>query len=103
MGTMDLAATFLDFAKATKPPGMTSVSLRSLLQGDDKSTASYRSFVSSGLQSMPFSDPVPDGGFAWRMVVEAETGLKFICCKGPCNGAPHNAPPVDKRTGFQQI
>ncbi len=61
--TMDLAATFLDFAgvgEHQKPPGMTSRSLRPLLQqqqggggggddDDDSTTTSVRAVVHSGL------------------------------------------------------
>jgi arylsulfatase A-like enzyme len=57
VSTMDLAATFLDYANIpiTTDPKMTSRSLRTRLKtGVDDD---YRSFVSSGLQNMPFGTP----------------------------------------------
>ena len=70
VATLDLAATFLDYAKSQKPKGMTSTSLRSILENDDDSN--YRKFVSSGLQSVAFNESLPQNsnkGYAWRMVV----------------------------------
>jgi hypothetical protein len=36
-----------------------------------------------------------DRGYDWRMVVKEVDGnaMKFICCKGICNGQPDNVPP----------
>ena len=117
---IDLSATFLDFAGAARPEGMTAESLRPFLEGGTgeadagKGRDSYRAFVSSGLQSFPFNQTFDEalaaaaapreGGahYSWRMVVEADTGLKFVCCRGACPGAPSNAPPVDAH-GFTQI
>jgi hypothetical protein len=88
--TMDLAATFLDFGHAEKPKTMSSVSLRPLMQKEIISQQEYnRPYVSSGLDN-------------WRMVVESDTNLKFICCKGTCPGAPKNVPDVDTN-GWQQV
>jgi hypothetical protein len=42
-------------------------------------------------------------GYAWRMVVEAETGLKLVCCKGRRKGAPLTASPVNTTTGYQEL
>lgn len=50
--TMDLAGTFLDYAGVQPDRGMTTKSLRPLLTG---SGGPQRAFVSSGLQSMPFT------------------------------------------------
>ena len=41
--------------------------------------------------------------FAWRMVVEVATGLKLVCCRGRCPGAPRSIPPIDPTSGFQQV
>lgn len=122
--TMDLAATFLDYAGVAKAPGMTSTSLRPLLEGDQSAlSAPPRGFVSSGLQSSNFGSaqeevvsdyeravavgvPLPNvapetdvesgkGGYNWRLVVKAmneTTTLKFVCCKGKCNGSPSTVP-----------
>ena len=67
--------------------GMTSTSLRHLLEAGEGGR--YRTHVASGLSN-------------WRMVVERDTNNKFICCKGKCPGAPHNAPAVNRK-GWQQI
>jgi hypothetical protein len=86
---------------------MTARSLRPFLEtGSDNG---YRTFVSSGLQSGPFSAPtsngvppatmhrgdVAAGGYSWRMAVQEINGttFKFVCCKGACNGAPSTTPP----------
>ena len=45
----------------------------------------------------------PPSGYDWRMVVKEVEGnaIKFICCKGVCNGQPRNVPPpVD---GWTQV
>jgi arylsulfatase len=116
VATMDLAATFLDYAggggggggedaEPTARITMTSKSLRTLLEtGED---ADYRTFVSSGFQSMPFGDTsttttTNNNGQNWRMVVEASTGLKLVCCRGKCHGAPSTIPPVNEH-GYQQV
>lgn len=100
VGTIDLAATFLEIAslsisrvsEATSPyTWEDSMSLRSLMMAEE-STAhpTYsRRVVSSGLDN-------------WRMVVENATNLKFICCNGTCPGVPQNAPGVNEN-GFQSI
>eukprot|EP00045_Choanoeca_perplexa_P018446 m.292136 g.292136 ORF g.292136 m.292136 type:complete len:518 (-) comp17823_c0_seq1:5057-6610(-) len=91
VSTMDLAATFLDYGQVTPNANMTSVSLRSLLTGG----SSYRSHVSSGLQSSNFSSAVVDAnGYNWRMVVKSvnNTIYKYICCRGNCPGKPTTAP-----------
>lgn len=133
VSTMDLAATFLDYANVLtthRPNGMTSRTLRPLLEtGVDEN---YRSFISSGLQSVPFEKSEGGGGdsleterkrrflqggydqnqsltivrtnnYSWRMVVEADTGLKFICCRGRCPAAPSTAPPYDESYGYHEI
>jgi arylsulfatase A-like enzyme len=102
VATMDLAATFIDYGQAKQPDGMSSQTLRPLLEDALTNSDSYRSFVSSGLQSYDHFAAFHQG-FAWRLVVEAATGFKFVCCKGKCPGAPSTAPKVDKLTGFQEI
>ena len=85
--TLDLAATFIDYAGAELGTNMTSTSLRPILQG---SATTVRPFVSSGLDS-------------WRLSVQQHNGTwyKFVCCKGKCPNAPHNVPkPVD---GWTQL
>eukprot|EP01063_Lacrimia_lanifica_P004438 TRINITY_DN1248_c0_g1_i1.p1 TRINITY_DN1248_c0_g1~~TRINITY_DN1248_c0_g1_i1.p1 ORF type:complete len:508 (+),score=206.28 TRINITY_DN1248_c0_g1_i1:67-1590(+) len=85
VGTMDLAATFLDYAGVKPAEGMTSVSLKSMLT--EGANGQYRNHVSSGLD-------------AWRMVVQdgtsddgkTTTSFKYICCKGNCVGKPSTAP-----------
>merc|ERR1711861_66049 len=53
VGTVDLAATFLDYASATLPAGMTSRSMRQLLDANASKPANAppmpRTFVKSGL------------------------------------------------------
>lgn len=74
--TMDLAATFIDFAGSKKPENMTSTSLRPLLS-QNQSTAPIRQVVHSGLNT-------------WRAVMEyinATTIWKFFCCNGACPGS----------------
>jgi arylsulfatase A-like enzyme len=111
VSTMDLASTFLDFAGVSPHPGMTSVSLRKFLTDTDAvpNASTYRSTVSSGLQDSfdaNFRSEMPEvtgtngretmekssASYSWRMLVEVETGLKFICCKGQCPGAPSTVP-----------
>ena len=68
---MDMAATFLDFAGATKPAGMTSQSLRPLLMhggaAEDRGSGGYRPFVSSGLQSYAFNESLATAAAAARV------------------------------------
>merc|ERR1712150_71492 len=107
----DLGGTFMDYAGVKPVSGMTTQSLRPLLEGRKKT----RPYIQSGLQSGDFNstnllDFVPDnenpnaGGFNWRMVVKQyneSTTLKFICCIETCPGAPSNVPhPVD---GWTQL
>ena len=125
VATLDIGATFMDFGGAKLAPGMTSQSLRPLLEhGQAAAGGAYREFVSSGLQSYAFDSDLVSvdagdaddqdqqddghhgkgkGKWAWRMVVERDTGLKFICCKGACKGAPASATPIDRATGYQEI
>ena len=67
---------------------MSSVSLRPLMSSNDENDYD-RPYIASGLDN-------------WRMVVESETNLKFVCCKGKCPGVPKNAPDVDQN-GWQQV
>ena len=82
VGTVDLAATFLDYAGAKVPAGMTSTSMRSLLDAHAPSPKP-RAFVKSGLKT-------------WRMVVQTDPvdgkSYKLICCKGKCPESPSTAP-----------
>ena len=76
-------------AGATIPTGMTSRSMRSLLDAHAP-TPKPRSFVKSGLAE-------------WRMVVQTNPGdgksYKLICCKGECPESPSTAPePADGYT-----
>ena len=50
VATMDMAATFMDYAGATPEPHMTTQSFRGLLEGNAEA-ADYRSYVSSGLNN----------------------------------------------------
>lgn len=79
--TMDLAGTFMDYASATPADGMTTQSLRPLLEGTTAGRPYTREFISSGLAN-------------WRMVVMPHNNstYKYICCKGICPGAPSTAP-----------
>jgi len=89
VGNLDIVGTFLDFA-GTKPiKGMTTMSMRSLLQPG--SGEAYRPFVSSGLNN-------------FRMVIKEMDGIsyKYICCKGKCPNPPSTAPPVSK-SGWMQM
>eukprot|EP00948_MAST-09A_sp_MAST-9A-sp1_P003640 g3640.t1 len=113
VATMDLAATFIDYGKGKKPSGMTSQSLRTLLEkGEDKQ---YRGYISSGLQSFAFNETFESAttrmgsqqevnskyqkGYSWRMVVESGSNLKLVCCKGKCPGSPGTIPSV-RKSGF---
>lgn len=108
---LDLGGTFMDYAGTKPAPGMTTQSLRPLLEGKKQT----RTHINSGLQSGNFNSTnlleyVPDtenpdnSGYNWRMVVKQyneSTTLKFICCIGKCKGAPSNiGPPVD---GWTQL
>ena len=85
--TLDLAATFLDYAGAQLGANMTSTSLRPVLAG---AKTSVRPFVASGLDN-------------WRLAVQQHNGLwyKFVCCYGACPSAPHNVKPPTK--GWSQL
>eukprot|EP01084_Bolivina_argentea_P211418 359656_1 len=72
---MDMAGTFLDYSKAKRAENMTTVSLRSFLNGTwSDEINEYRKYVSSGLKN-------------WRMVVQDVNDTvtwKFICCQSQC-------------------
>jgi len=85
--TLDLAATFIDYAGGQLTESMTSTSLRSVLDGREQSV---RDFVSSGLQN-------------WRMTLQKINGtrFKFICAKGRILYSPSTVPaPVN---GWTQL
>jgi arylsulfatase A-like enzyme len=91
--TMDLAATFIDYAGGELASTMTSTSLRPILSG--KKNKSQRQFVSSGLDN-------------WRLVIKpynfsngTSTWLKYICCTKTCPGSPSNVP--KPTNGFTQL
>mmetsp|Transcript_2563 Transcript_2563/g.2957 ORF Transcript_2563/g.2957 Transcript_2563/m.2957 type:complete len:639 (-) Transcript_2563:832-2748(-) len=103
VASVDLAATFLDYAGVATPVGMTSLSLRKVLGGTGPTS---RAYVHSGYQSIGF-----DGNYAnlseiqmsrarfglgrpisWRLVIEASSYLKFISCKGECPFPPSTFP-----------
>lgn len=97
IATMDMAGTFMDLAGAKPSPGMTTQSLRPLLEqssdSDDAGARAYRSFVSSGLDN-------------FRMVVKQMadgTQYKYICCKGACPGAPKSAPSPPSKNAFVEM
>ena len=92
VGTVDLSATFMDVAGATPAPGMTAVSLRTLLRGEASHTSTnadrkYRDVVRSGLLGK---------GVPWRMVVTTSAqdskSYKLVCCMGACPEPPTTAP-----------
>eukprot|EP01061_Rhynchopus_euleeides_P034807 TRINITY_DN5873_c2_g1_i1.p1 TRINITY_DN5873_c2_g1~~TRINITY_DN5873_c2_g1_i1.p1 ORF type:complete len:513 (+),score=125.84 TRINITY_DN5873_c2_g1_i1:92-1630(+) len=85
VATLDIAATFLDYAGVAPAENMTAVSLRPLLEGGE--SAPYKDVISSGLKN-------------WRMVVKETSSdngtsgsFKYICCKDACPGAPSTSPP----------
>lgn len=83
VASIDLAATFIDYGNATKPPGMSSQTLRplmSLQEGEilprNAAPASPRDYVFSGLANFR----------TVTFAANATTALKLICCNGPCPG-----------------
>ena len=90
--TFDLAGTFLDFAGVDRADGMTTTSLRPVLNGS--SAAPSRSHVSSGLA-------------IFRLVIkdfpETKESFKFVCCNGTCPGAPSTVPAKPSGDGFTRI
>eukprot|EP00931_Biecheleriopsis_adriatica_P020361 TRINITY_DN13632_c0_g1_i2.p1 TRINITY_DN13632_c0_g1~~TRINITY_DN13632_c0_g1_i2.p1 ORF type:complete len:607 (+),score=89.11 TRINITY_DN13632_c0_g1_i2:161-1981(+) len=85
--TLDLAATFIDYAGGELAESMTTRSLRPVLEGR---ADTVRPFVSSGLGN-------------WRMAVQNIDGIrfKFVCGKGAIKYAPSTVPaPVD---GWTQL
>jgi len=113
VSTMDLAATWLDFARVQPArSGMTlvtSASLRGVLNGSE--TANRR-FVASGLGRNATGAGNPT--WNWRMVVKrvdtpaganVSSGtalLKYICCESSCPGNPTNVPAVPANA-FQEL
>lgn len=98
--TMDLAATWLEFAGLTGMAQSTSRSLVPVLRGD---VPQNREFISSGLGQNASGFP-ENQTWDWRMVVkravfsskpDAEPqSLKYICCHSTCPGAPSSVPLV---------
>jgi arylsulfatase A-like enzyme len=94
VATLDLSATFLDLAgipaSAGADLGMSSVSLRPLLQGAAGAVAGYRPWVASGLNK-------------WRMVVRRDPAdgamYKLICSNGSFWGPPSTIPPAVRAGG----
>jgi len=87
VATLDLAGTFIDYAGGELAEGMTTQSLRPILEGTQ---VTVRPFISSGLDN-------------WRMVVQQHnnTWFKFVCCDGKCKGAASSLPgPTD---GYSQF
>jgi len=100
VATVDIGATMLDFAGASRDPGMTAPSFRGLLEGESVK-ARNRTYVLSGLQSANFDEPPPHGpnGFDFRLVVADNEAwpstFKYVCCVGTCPGSPSTVSPVD--------
>merc|ERR1712176_1471665 len=90
VGNLDMVGTFLDYAGVAPAEGMTTVSMRSLLE-TNSSAVPYRDYVSSGLNN-------------FRVVVKEidGTSYKYICCKGECPNPPSTAPKVS-RSGWMQM
>ena len=109
----DLGATALDWAGVAPPPGATALSMRGLLEGAPLDRRN-RTVVLSGLRHGPFPGAGAAGGddvgdrppFDFRVAVARLAGwpstFKFVCCRGPCPGAPSTAPPVDA-DGYQRL
>ena len=123
IAAVDIGATVLDLAGAweLRERGMTAVSFRGLLEGNDTRSLN-RTVVHSGLQSVDFVDrplqeaaegrggSVPprdmvaaasDESFNFRLAVSVVDGpprsiYKFVCCQGRCPGAPSNVGPPDE-------
>ena len=92
VATLDMGGTFIDYAGATPAPGMTTRTLRPLLEGgiaNASAAAAYRGFVSSGLGNfrLVVQQHAKVGG-----AVNEMTQYKYICCQGPCPNAPSTAP-----------
>ena len=96
VATLDITATALDYAGAPVPAGMTSRSLRGLLEAGalpEVLAARNRTFVHSGLhmrqiltENMSFrvvvGPPGPHGQQLWN------SSYKLVCCFGECPGLP---------------
>lgn len=113
--TMDLAATWLDFAQVPVERsgmiGVTSTSLRGVLNG---SAEANRQFIASGLGRN--ASGVGEQTWNWRMIVKRVTTppaiarngssttalLKYICCESTCPGNPSNVPSVPAGA-FQEL
>ena len=104
VATMDLAGTFLDYAGAAPAPGMTTRSLRPLLEsgGGAAALAAYRGHVSSGLANfrLVVAQQPKVGGAAGA---GETTQYKYICCKGPCPNAPSTAPQPKGKDDFVEM
>ena len=108
VATMDLAGTFLDYAGAAPAPGMTTRSLRPLLESGGSAAAlvAYRGHVSSGLANfrLVVAQQLKVGSGADGTGTGETTQYKYICCKGPCPNAPSTAPqPVGKNDFVEML
>jgi hypothetical protein len=119
VATLDMGGTFLDYAGADPVVGMSTRSLRPLLEAaggggggggggsvgsadanTSAAVAAYRGFVSSGLAN-------------FRLVVQAHpavggaagetTQYKYICCQGACPNAPSTAPQPKEKGDFVEM
>lgn len=93
VATMDMAGTFMDFAGTNPAAGMSTRSLRPLLEGKGAQEGNYRDFVSSGLSN-------------FRLVVQQQddgTQYKYICCKGACPSAPSTAPKPTSPSAYVEM
>lgn len=108
---IDLGATALDWAGVAPVEGMTAASMRGLLAGESED-ARNRSVVLSGLRNGHF----PGGGeddlasqppFDFRLAVARLAGwpstFKYICCRGPCPGAPSTVPKEPDADGYARL
>jgi arylsulfatase A-like enzyme len=93
VGTVDLAATFMDYAGAAPAPGMTAVSMRPMLDAGNMGRreaqvhAAYKPYIKSGLLN-------------FRLVVQQMSdgkSYKLVCCKGACPGPPSTIHKQNKR------
>jgi len=101
---IDVGATILDFADVKTLDGMTAVSYRGLLEGEDVAHAN-RSTVYSGLQSDDFGKENEDMEFNFRVAISdfENSVFKFVCCYGECPGAPSTINTTVDSDGYTRL